>query len=243
MSVSSRLALLFLLLQTALAQTVSPHRPDTDTIVLLSFDSVSDDGVIPDAGNLTDGFLLEPPGVPTALTEGQDGFGKALAVGTGGVICSAPLPKELNPAKSYSELTVEAQVFLDRKLNGVSYFFSIGQRGSPGTVLGVYFTSISEMHIVRYDEGWQDDAIELTEPLPMQEWAHLLLVVKAGGAGKRWTFRVYLNGRNIGETESDFGFGAAIPDLHIFVGSCGSDETGFPGLIDNFRLSSVARLP
>jgi hypothetical protein len=240
-----KLGFIFLVLfgWAAGSQAATPWKPDSDALILLHFDELDSEGVTPDEGGFTEGFRIEPANVPSAFAQGQEGWGRAFDAGVGGAVCSAPLPVSFGLSLG-TELTAEAKILADREIRGPAYLFSIGPKGTLGTVLAVYLSSQTEVHVLRYANGaWRDDIIDLEEEMPIHEWVHFALVVTSGQGEFPWTFSVYLDGRKVGSKGSEFFAGSETPDHSVLIGSFGTIEGSFPGLIDEFRLSSSARLP
>lgn len=211
---------------------------DSDTMVMLHFNEAVEGTVFTDEAGITEGFSLEPTAGDAVLVDGRPGFGRAFSSGQA-VVCRSPLLQQLSLIP-LPQFTIEA--FLNPDLLPAqrdAYIFSAGPSGEPGALLGIYFRGPSAVHVVRYADGsWRDSEMVLDRPLVIQEWQHFALVFRKDGA---WTVTAFLDGKEAGRATLDFAIGSIPEGSCLSIGSCGSSEKSFPGLIDDFRMSSVAR--
>ena len=212
----SRIALACLLVAGTAVAAARPPAADYATLLLLRFDE----------SPLKDSAAIEiDPGAPSArLVEGR--FGRALDCREGEVPYIR-LPSDAMPAE---EMTLECWLRMDEPCKE-----RLGRIVGRSSVYGFYTGKGTGMTFyVKTKPGAVSNWKSLRVRLPLKKWTHI------AGTFDGKMMRLYMDGKLVGEQENPGELVDSTSALYVGADAKG-DRYRFPGLIDEVRLSKIAR--
>ena len=210
-----RWAMMFVVTAMPLAFSASPKAPvvDSATLLLLHFDRLP----LQDAGRLH--MKVDVP--EAILAEGR--FGMALDPRKG----ATPYFRVESTATPAQEMTLECWVRMDAPCTE-----RLARIAGRSSVYGFYTGRGTRLtfYVNTKPNHWKS----LGAPVPLKKWTHL------AGTFDGHAMRLYVNGKLVGQQPNP---GELVENRSAFyVGADAGGRYRFPGLIDEVRLSKIARV-
>jgi hypothetical protein len=197
------------------------YEPDTNTVGLWHLDEQSGSGAY-----LKDFSGHGNNGTPTGttFTQGKIGKGRYFAGSSSHIIT---IPDSTNYTFGTGDFSVESWAFpitTTGNYEGIISTYS----GSSGFILATSYGTDGHISWWNTTNGWIDTGVSLS----LNSWNHLVVTRTSG------TVKLYLNGTLISSTNNWTG---SIDGTNLIIGGWSTSYAYFTGIIDEVRVSNVAR--